>query len=177
MKKLTKIMAVAAVIFCGALVTACGLFGAVKEYIDSTHGTWFKYNGSSLEVPFGTDDNSDSSASTNTLKNADIYVYYDHGLTVAVQTVTQTDIDLLGGLVTSRQDVVVGATKTYTEEDFNSAKWTLLLAAANFKQQESAPTIVADPDRCVIIGGDNIPNFKIQWKKFLKEKIVEYLLG
>ena len=177
MKKLTKIMIAAAVLLCGLVVTGCAAAETIKEYVDSTHKTWYKYNGNSIEIPLGKDDDSDSSATSKNLQNADIYVYYDQGLTVAVQSETQQDVEMLGGLVTQKQTIVVGGKKTYTEKEFGTVKWTALLAAANFKSQSSAPKIVYDPDSCVIIGGDEAPNFKIQWKKFLKQKLIDTLIG
>lgn len=178
MKKFTKILSAAALILCGVMIMGCGAAQTIKEYLDSTHRTWYKYSGSTnLSIPLGADDNSETSTTSKNLQNAEIYVYYDQGLTVAVQSITQTDIDMLGGLVTSKQDIVVGGTKKYSEEDFDSGKWSLLLAAANFQAQSSAPKIVSEPNSCVIIGGEEAPNFKIQWKKFLKEKIADFLLG
>ena len=178
MKKFTKILGAAALLLCGLMISGCGASDIIKEYLDSTHRTWYKYNGATnLTIPLGADDNAETSTTSKNLQNAEIYVYYDQGLTVAVQSVTQTDIDMLGGLVTSKQDVVVGGSKKYSEEDFGTGKWSLLLAAANFTPQSSAPKIVSDPNSCVIIGGDEAPNYKIQWKKFLKEKIADLLLG
>ena len=178
MKKLTKIMIAAAVLLCGFVVTGCGAAETIKEIVDSTHKTWYKYSGeSSIEIPLGNDDDSVDSTKTGSLSNAEIYVYYDKGLTVAVQSTNEQEVQLYGGLVSSTQEVTIGGTKTYTEEEFGTLKWTALLSAANFKQQSKAPKIYSDPDACVIIGGDKAKNFKIQWKKFLKQKLVDTLIG
>lgn len=178
MKKITKILAAAAVLACGMMLTACGAAETIKEIVDSTHRTWYKYSGNtSVEVPLGDDDNAENSVEKNSLKNAEIYVYYDHGLTVAIQSINKTDVQICGGLINTTQDVVVGGTKTYTEAEFGTGKWTALLAAANFKKQSEAPKIVSDKEHCIIIGGDDAPNYKIQWKKFLKQKLIDALIG
>ena len=178
MKKMTRFIAAAAIILSGLLLVSCGATETIKEIIDSTHKTWYKYSGSTnIEIPLGADDNSDSSESSENLQNAEIYVYYDHGLTVAVQSVSEHDVELYGGLFSTTQEVVVGGTKTYTEEEFGTGKWTALLAAANFKKQNGAPKIVSDPEHCIVVSGDGAQNLKIQWKKFLKQKLVDKLLG
>ena len=57
MKKITKILAAAAVLACGMMLTACGATETIKEIVDSTHRTWYKYSGTtSIEVPLGDDD-------------------------------------------------------------------------------------------------------------------------
>ena len=176
MKKFTKILTAAAVLLSTLLITGCGATETIKELIDSTHKKWYKYSGETIEIPVGTDD-SETANSPGSLKNAEIYVYYDHGLTVAVQSASKQEVELWNGLINKTEEVVIGGPKTYTEEEFNSVKWTGLLAAANFKQQDNPPKIYADKDNCVIIGGDAVPNYKIQWKKFLKEKLIDTLLG
>ena len=178
MKKLVKILSVAAVLLCGIMLTGCGAAETIKEYVDSTHRTWYKYNGSTnLTIPLGNDDNSVDSDETGSLANAEIYVYYDNGLTVAVQSTNEQEVQLYGGLISSNQEVTIGGTKTYSEQEFGTVKWTALLAAANFKQQSQAPKIYSNPEACVIIGGDNAKNFKIQWKKFLKQKLIDTFLS
>ena len=178
MKKITKIFAVVAVLLSGLMLAGCGATETIKEIIDSTHKTWYKYNGNTkIEIPLGDDDASETSTSKNSLKDAEIYVYYDHGLTVAVQSVSTQDVQLFNGLVNTTQEVVIGGTKTYTEEEFGTAKWTALFAAANFKKVSAAPKIVSNPEACVIIGGDKAANYKIQWKKFLKQKLIDTFIG
>lgn len=178
MKKFLKILTAAAVLLCGLAFTGCGAAETIKEIVDSTHQKWYKYTGeTSIDIPLGADDNSENSTSTNYLKNAEIYIYYDHGLTVAIQSVSKQDIQIFNGLATTTQDIYLGGSKTYTEEQFGTVKWTALLAAANFKQQTQAPKIIADPDNCVIVGGDQASNYKIQWKKFLANYLIGTLLG
>ena len=178
MKKITKILAAAAVLACGMMLTACGAAETIKEIVDSTHRTWYKYSGTtSIEVPLGDDDSTETSSTSKNLKDAEIYIYYDHGLTVAVQSKSTQDIQLFDGLVTKQQEIYIGGTKTYTEQEFGTGKWTALLAAANFKKQSEAPKIVSDKDNCIIIGGDDAANYKIQWKKFLKQKLINALIG
>lgn len=178
MKKYVKLFVVTAVLLFGLTLVGCGAAQTIKEIVDSTHQKWYKYNGSTtLEIPLGEDDNSVTSNTSNTLKNAEIYVYYDHGLTVAVQSVSEQDVTICGGLFSTTQEVVVGGTKKYSEEEFGSLKWTALLAAANFKQQQSAPRVVSDPDHCIIIDKNGASNLKVQWKRFLKEKLIDLLIG
>ena len=177
MKKYVKIMAVAAILLSGLMLAGCAAAETIKEIVDSTHNTWYKYSGNTkIEIPLGDDDNSQDSESTNKLSDAEIYVYYDHGLTVAVQSVSKQDVELFDGLVHKTEEVTIGGSKTYTEEEFSSVKWTALLAAANFKKQSGAPKIIADKDNCVIVGGDDAPNYKIQWKKFLANYLLNKLL-
>ena len=68
MKKLTKIMIAAAVLLCGFVVTGCGAAETIKEIVDSTHKTWYKYSGeTAIDIPLGNDDDSvDSTNATNT---------------------------------------------------------------------------------------------------------------
>ena len=52
MKKITKIFAVAAVLLSGLMLAGCGATETIKEIIDSTHKTWYKYHGNTkLEIP------------------------------------------------------------------------------------------------------------------------------
>ena len=115
MKKLITLLTAGAVLLSGIIFTSCGAAETIKEIVDSTHQKWYKYNGSTkIEIPLGADDNSENSTETNSLKDAEIYVYYDHGLTVAVQSVSQQDVQLFNGLVTKTEEVVIGGTKTVT---------------------------------------------------------------
>ncbi len=75
MKKFTKILGAAALILCGVIVMGCGAAQTIKEYLDSTHRTWYKYSGSTnLSIPLGADDNSETSTTSKNLQNAEIYV-------------------------------------------------------------------------------------------------------
>ena len=179
MKKLVKILSVAAVLLCGIMLTGCGATETIKEYVDSTHRTWYKYNGDSMPIPLSDDADAETSETLDAKKNlehAEIYVYYDHGLTVAIQSTSQQEVTI-AGIINTTQDVVIGGTKKYTEEEFGSGRWTLLLAAAKFKAQTAAPKIVSDPGDCIIIGGENTKNYKIEWKRFLKQQLIETLIG
>ncbi len=177
MKKLTKIMIATAVLLCGFVVTGCGAAETIKEIVDGTHNTWWKYKtDKNIEIPVlaATDEDSDTAdESASKLKDAEIYLYFDSsdGLLVAIQSQTRQTVSMLNGLYEQEQTIVMGSTKRFTKDQFDSKKWTILVAAANL-EKVSEPEISAHPERCIVLGSDeNKP--KIQWKKFL----ANYLLG
>ena len=184
MKKYVKIFAAAAVILAGVSITGCGLAKAVKETLESTYNKWYKYDSNSeITIPvlaYEQEDSDDAAESTTKLKNAEIYIFYnkdDEVFTVAVQSTTSQNVELLNGLYSQSMDVVVGAKNNFEKADMTSTKWTGLVAAystlwANGKlKSTSAPKIVTNESECIVLGSENKP--KIQWKKFL----ANYLLG
>lgn len=175
MKKLVKILSVAAVLLCGIMVTSCAAAETIKEVVDATHNTWYKYkNKTSIPVLNKTEADSDNAVeSSDKLKDADIYFYFDsnNGLKVAIQSESTQTVDFLNGLYEQEQKVIMGSTKQFTKEQFDSKKWTALTLAIRMEKADE-PEISAHPDRCIVLGSnENKP--KIQWKKFL----ANYLLG
>ena len=177
MKKLTKIMIAAAVLLCGLVVTGCAAAETIKEIVDATHNTWYKYKTDrTIDIPVlaGSEADDDNTAeSANKLKDAEIYFYYDsnEGLLVAIQSKTEQKIEMLNGLYQQDMVIPMGATKQFTKEQFGTAKWTSLTLAIKL-EKTSAPEIVSNPKGCIVLGNEsNQP--KIQWKKFL----ANYLLG
>jgi len=177
MKKLVKILSVAAVLLCGIMLTGCGAAETIKEIVDATHNTWYKYKTEkdiSIPVLDTSEADSDNAAeSNNKLENAQIYFYFDsnNGLKVAIQSETKQKVSFLNGLYEQEQKVIMGSTKQFTKEQFDSKKWTALTLGIRMEKADE-PEISAHPERCIVLG-DNENKPKIQWKKFL----ADYLLG
>ena len=135
--------------------------------------------GLSIPVSDLSDADSMDSSAGKLMENAQLYVYYDEddGLTVAVQSTKAQKIQLAGGLLETSVDVVTGATKKYTTKEFGMVKWGLLVASGLF-ETTSTPEVVAHPDRCIILAGEGEgAEFSFQWKKLLKNILLEQLLG
>ncbi len=177
MKKLTKIMIAAAVLLCGLVVTGCAAAETIKEIVDATHNTWYKYKTDrQIDIPVlpaSAEDGDSTTESTQKLENAEIYFYYDstEGLLVAIQSKTTQKVEMLNGLYSQDLTVPMGATKQFTKEQFDTKKWTALTLAVKL-EKANEPEISANPKACIVLGDkENSP--KIQWKKFL----ANYLLG
>ena len=180
MKKFLKIMTAAAVLLCGLALTGCGLKEIVKETAESSYKKWYKYKSEKpINIPLVANaaaDTDTADESTQTLKNAEIYFYFDPdaGLTVAVQSVTTQDVQMLQGLIQQRIDFVIGSTKQYTLEEFGKYKWAALWGSGKV-EEASAPKIYTNPSECIVLGSDaNQPT--IQWKKFLANYLLNKLL-
>lgn len=171
MKKFLKIMTAAAVLLCGLALTGCGAVDALKQ----TYNKWYKYNGT-YEVPLGSNADEEDGTAMNTLKDAEFYVYFDEndGMTLAIQSTSTQDIQLVQGLATTQVELVTGGTKTY--ETVGTGRWGVLMYSGNFVQS-SVPKIVSEPEKCIVLAGDNANEFKIQWKKVLANLIVKKMLG
>ncbi len=180
MKKFLKIMTAAAVLLCGLALTGCGFKEIVKQTVEDSYNQWFKYKSTKqIDIPvvdhIDDDDPDADPESATKLKNAEIYFYFnpDAGLTIAIQSVTTQEVELLKGLYKQNLDVVMGSTKAYP--NFGKKSWYTLWGSGKF-EKDSAPKIITNPDECVIIGGNKAPNSKIQWKKFLANYLLNSLL-
>ncbi len=178
MKKILKILTCAAILISGLALTGCGAKEIIKESVESSYKQWYKYKSTKqINIPVvGAGGDTDTAAeSTQTLKNAEIYFYFDPaaGLTVAVQSVTTQDVEMLNGLIQNRMDFVIGSTKQYTLEEFGKYKWAALWGSGKV-EKASAPKIYTNPTECIQLGGPNQPT--IQWKKFLANYLLNKLL-
>ena len=174
MKKTFKILTAVAVTLSAFILSGCGL----KDIVESTYNKWYKYNGSkTITIPLGSSD-SENATSAHELKDAQLFVFFnpDNGLKVAVQSVSTQDVEMLGGLVTRTQNITVGGTKNFDKDSFGEGKWVSLIGIGDFVKTDE-PKISSNPDDCLILIGDDKTDFQIQWKKFLKTKIINLLLG
>ena len=172
MKKLFNILMLSAVLLGTVMMTGCGLEERIKE----TYNTWYKYDREGgLNIPVGTDDSSEdmSSASQAYLQNAEFYVYYDEddGLKVVVQSTKKENIELYGGALSTSVDVVTGGVKQYTTKEFGPVKWTALMASGAF-EVDREPMVSKDPDKCIQLFGENNTPLTIQWKKILRNYLI-----
>ena len=181
MKKFLKILTCAAILISGLALTGCGAKEIIKETINDSYNSWYKYKSNKqIDVPLisasAIEDDNDPE-STNKLKNAEIYVKFnpDSGLTVAIQSVTNQEVSLLGGLYTTNMDVVVGDTKEFPLTQFDKKKWYAVWGSGKF-EKASAPKIVTNPSECITLGSEKAPNSKIQWKKFIANYLLNKLL-
>ena len=177
MKKYFKLLTVTSVILFALTFVSCGLLNAFKDSVEESYNQWYKYKSGDKQINIpvlaaNVEDNDSQAESTETLKNAEIYFYYDsdNGLKVAVQTSSTQNVSMLEGLYTQEMKVVMGSIKQYTTEEFGKVKWTALWTTGKL-EESSEPKISSNPDECIILGADNKP--KIQWKKFL----ANYLLN
>ena len=179
MKKIITIMTAAALLLSAVVFTSCGVAEAIKDTVEGSYNKWYKYKSTKqINVPVlsSSDTDDDSTAeSTQTLKNAEIYFYFnpDSGLKVAVQSVTTQDVTMLNGLIGTKVDFVIGSTKDFSLNDFGKVKWTALWSSGKI-EKASAPKIVTNPDECILLDGTNQP--KIQWRKFLANYLLNKLL-
>ena len=172
MKKISKLIAVLSIVAGVIMMCGCGL----KSAIDATHNKWYKYvSAEGVSVPIG-DDTSDSSLTTTTLKGADFYLYFDDdkGLLVVVQKDSIQSVDIAGGLLTQDITVTTGAQKQYTKEQFGTAKWATLVASGKIAPSDT-PKFISNHSNCIDIS-EALGN-GIQWKKVLKQILINQLLG
>ena len=170
MKKLFNVFIILSVLFCAVAATGCG------DVLEPTYNTWYKYEGT-FDIPLGSDTSEDADSLLN-LKNSELYVYYDadEGLTVAVQSTKEQDVELLGGLTSYTVDMIIGGQKTYTKEkgQFGPGRWTALMLLGTF-EESNTPEIVKNPEQCIDLS-EGLQN-GIQWKKVLKKILIQQLLG
>ena len=171
MKKLSKILIASAVLLCGLVVTGCGAVDALK----ATYNKWYKYNGT-YNVPLGTDADEESGAGLNTLKDAEFYIYFDEdeGMTLAIQSTSETDVELVKGLAKTQVQVTTGGTHQFPT--VGAGRWGVLMYSGNFVKS-SEPLISSDPEKCIVLAGEDANEFKIQWKKVLANLILTRMLG
>lgn len=185
MKKITKILAAAAVLACGLVLSGCAAAETIKEtVVENVNGSykqWYKYKSKNkVDVPLldaSVTEEDNTPESTNKLKDAQIYLYFDPdaGLTVAIQSTTTQEVSLLGGLYTQNMDVVVGDYKDFPLEKFGKKSWYTVWGSGKL-EKSSEPKIHSNPDECIRIGTNKAPNSKIQWKKFLANYLLNSLI-
>ena len=181
MKKITKLF-VGLILFSSTLL----LSGCMFDWT-ATYDTWYKYKkAEGLDVPIVDVANSETEADTagiasGTMKNAEMYVCFnpDKGLTVAIQSTKDQQIDIAGGLLTTSVEVVTGGSKTYTKEQFGKGKWMALYGTGLFEESKT-PKVISNPEQCIILASDEeggANQFDFQWKKVLKQILINKLLG
>ena len=181
MKKITKL-------FIGLIILSSTLLlsGCMFDWTQ-TYDTWYKYNKvDGLDVPIVDAANAESEAdatgiASGVMSNAEFYVCFnpDKGLTIAIQSTKEQQIDIAGGLLTTSVDVVTGGTKTYAPAQFGKVKWVALYGTGLFVES-STPKVVSNPDQCIILASDEeggANQFNFQWKKVLKQILINKLLG
>lgn len=169
MKKFFNVLVATSILICGFVFTGCN----AAAMLGSTTNQWYSY-ARTVDIPLGITGDEDDAVST--LKDANIYFYFDEeeGLTVAVQAETEESVDILGGLLSQKVDITAGA--SYQFENFNSATWLTLVALSGCCKCDE-PKVVSDPEECLILGGENAKETKVVWKKVLAEIIMNKLLG
>ncbi len=179
MKKLTKLFAGLVIIAGIVMITGCNLFEQAKEAVESTYNTWYVYTGDkTINIPLGSDADDENGTSAKQLEDVEFYVYYDgdDGLQIAVQAETEQNVELLGGLLSQKTTIYTGGTKQYSKEQFGAVKWTGMISSFPFEEADE-PEVSANPDKCIILMGDDAGDLKIQWKKVLKRVLINQLLG
>ena len=169
MKKMTKLVAVMAILASVLMMCGCGL----KSAIDATHNKWYKYNKEGgIDIPLG-DDTSENSTTATTLQGAELYFYYDddEGLIAIVQKETEAEVTVLG--IPQTMTVITGAKKQYTKEQFGSVKWGTLVASGKISECNE-PEMSAHPDKCYDVS--DIFTQGVQWKKVLANILIKQLL-
>ena len=185
MKKITKILAAAAVLACGLILSGCAAAETIKEtVVENVNGSykqWYKYKKGDKQVDIpvvakAADDTENATESSNKLKNVDIYFYFDPdvGLKIAIQSTTTQEVEMLKGLYKTQMDVVMGSTKDYSLATFGKKSWYTLWGSGKI-EKTSAPKIVTNPDECIVLGKDN-ETPAIQWKKVLANYLLDSLL-
>ena len=174
MKKIFRTLVAASVLLGLSTFTGCSFL--MEHKLKNTEGKWFKYEGKVPDIPLGLTDDSENDAQTGKLENAELYLYYnrDDGLTVAIQAESEQVIELFGGAASTTMKLVTGNVNTY--ENFTVARWITLSELAAMSPCE-APEVVTEPDKCILIGGEESNDIKIQWKKVLANIIINKLLG
>ena len=178
MKKLTKIIITSALLVSTLFLTSCGFAKSLKDQIQSTYDTWYKYTGNegTMEIPLGSDANAEGQGSSINLSKAEIYVYYDstNGLKLAVQSTNEQDIELVHGLAATSIKVTTGGVHNFEPSSFGSARWTVLITSGYFAEA-SEPLVSSDPSQCIILVGEEANEFKIQWRKVLANCILNLI--
>lgn len=169
MKKIFKLLILSSIFMAGFIFTGC----MKEQIVDSTQDQWYKY-AKTVDIPLSKTGSEESPLSD--LKGASLYVYYlsGEGLKVAIQAESEQSIEILGGLVSYDQTITAGA--VYNFENFTDTKWAALVLLSGMSPCDE-PKVSATPDQCLILGGDEASDVKIQWKKVLANVILEKLLG
>ena len=108
MKKILTIMTAAAVLLCGLVFTGCGVKEIVKETVDGSYKTWYKYKSNrQIDVPL-LDASTTEEETTTTETTTEM-------TTTTVQTTNKAVSDL--GLVTRVEN------KTATEAETDLELW------------------------------------------------------
>ena len=160
-------------------ITSCGLFESVKEALEESYNTWYVYTGDmKIDIPLGADaDAEDEDSAAHMLKDVDFYLYFDadDGLTIAVQSECEQNVDVLGGLMSQTVTMYAGGTKQYP--DFSELKWQGAFMNLQQDLEEcDEPAVSATPDKCLILAGDTAKDCKIQWKKVLATILLNQML-
>lgn len=95
-------------------------------------------------------------------------------MTVALQTTKEQNVDLLGGLTTYPMEIIAGQVKQYDKASFGPLKWEALYLTGTIVQCEE-PEISRNPEKCIVL--NNVLDNGIQWETFLKQKLIEMILG
>ncbi len=174
MKKIFRTLVVASVLLGVFAFTGCEFL--MEHKLQNTEDRWFKYEGELPAIPLGVSDNSKDDPDTGKLENAEMFMYYnrDAGLKVAIQAESTQVIELFGGAASTSVKLVTGNVNTY--EDFSTTRWITITEAVALTPCD-APMVVTEPDKCILIGGEESNNIKIQWKKVLANIIINKLLG
>lgn len=172
MKKIIKIITIFTLLSGVFTLSSCGL---KKQLLDNTQNQWYKYN-STIEIPLGNSDESETDSLLDNLSEPEFFVYYDEdeGLTVAIQSNCKQDIELIGGFYQTTAELPVGGCKTYSPKEFGSIKWSALMALGSFTKT-SEPAIYKAKTGFTLL--DQYSNGGIQWKKILKNILLNTLLG
>lgn len=182
MKKTTKILSIVLILFAGLIISSCDLFNQIKDAVEDTYDTWYKYNGESLDLPVTANANADDEnpSGSELLKKAQIYVLFNEtkGLTLAVQAQSSENVSLLGDLISTEVKVTTGSVKQYTIEEFGATKWSVLALSGNFEKCK-IPEVAKDPlpPGVILLNGEGTKGFNLQWKKVLREYLINQLLG
>lgn len=173
MKKIYKTLVAASVLLCGLVFTGCEFYK--QAVVDNTQGQWYKFN-KTYDIPLAAA--ADEDTEKGTLKDATVYVYYtsDDGLKVAVQAESTEKVELMGGLFEQDVELTTGAVYTFEKEQFGDGKWTALVKLSTMMPADE-PKVSSDPDKCIILGGDNAKETKVMWKKVLANIILNKLLA
>ena len=169
MKKITRAFLFTFILASMLAVTGCNLFNSAKNVIESTYDTWYLYTGNqTINIPLGANADDESDTVGKSLNDVELYVYFDsdEGLKVAVQAETEQNVELLGGIKKKKITTYTGGT----------VKWAALIANVSLEESEE-PEVSANPEKCIILVGDEAEDLKIQWKKVLKRCLINALLG
>lgn len=184
MKKTTKILSIALVLFAGLIISSCDLFNQIKDAVEDTYDTWYKYNGESLNLPVTANANADADDDNPTgsefLKKAQIYVLFNEtkGLTLAVQAQSSENVSLLGGSISTEVKVTTGSVKQYTLDEFDATKWSVLALSGNFEKCKIPEVAISPtPAGVILLNDPKAAGFNLQWKKVLRDILIDKLLG